>query len=218
MQATSGDRSALSQSMSWIRPRAGLVRVCALAMLTVSSWTSCAPGVIECPEPGPHACDTGTGAKGGVTGAGGAAGAPVIPTETSERPAGCAGLEVVTVDDFESKFIALRCGAAGCHQAMLPPKNLNVASMIRATLVGQKSTLVCAGDRYIDQDDPTKSLVLAKVAPQDGATVVCPTSGAMGGKRMPLGKGAMRLTDEEIDCFTWYVKQVATERPLQGAR
>jgi hypothetical protein len=207
MQAT-GDRSALSQSL----------RVCALAMLTVSSGMSCVGVIDECPELGPHACDTGTGGKGGVTGGGGSGGAPVSPAETSERPAGCAGLEVETVDDFESKFIARRCGAAGCHQATLPPKNLDVASMIRASLVGQKSTLVCAGDRYIDQDDPTKSLVLAKIAPLDGAAVACPTPGPTGGKRMPLGKGAMRLTDEEIDCFTWYVKQVAKEPPPEGAQ
>jgi hypothetical protein len=129
---------------------------------------------------------------------------------------GCKELGIATVEEFETKFIAPRCGMSKCHGPMsvFPPRNLHIPSMIRPALVGKKSSLNCKEDYYVDRLFPGRSFVLAKIwAGAD--TVTCPSGGRpdSGGTRMP-NKTDMptivgdRLTLSELQCFTWWVWEV----------
>jgi hypothetical protein len=149
---------------------------------------------------------------------------PVVVPEPPEPPHWpCEQLGITTggingLREFEAKFIVPRCGQAKCHGPMgiFPPRNLHMPGLIRPTLVGQKAQLSCKTDFYIDRTDFTKSFVLAKVS-ATGVTVSCPTPGGKpdaGGLRMPNKTGMPtvvgdRLTDTEIECFTWWVEQVS---------
>jgi hypothetical protein len=126
----------------------------------------------------------------------------------------CKSLSIATVNEFETKFIVPRCGTARCHGPMsvFPPRNLDIPSMIRPNLVGKKSALNCKNDFYVDTTNPWKSVMLSTVWPVTD-TVICP-SGGQGGTRMP-NKPDMptivgeRLTQAELECFTWWVFEIA---------
>ena len=128
----------------------------------------------------------------------------------------CQSLGILGMSEVETKFIGPRCGTATCHNTMspFPPRQLDVPSMLRERLVDKKSLLFCKNDLYINRADPWKSVVLATVWTVEDR-VTCP-SGGLGGSRMPNKDGmptilAPRLSQAELDCFTWWVFQVAKE-------
>jgi hypothetical protein len=128
----------------------------------------------------------------------------------------CHELGFDSIDQVESRFIAPRCGMSMCHGpgGGFPPRNLHQVDQIRAALVGQKPTLYCKGDFYVNRSAPEKSYLLAKIE-AEGPMVTCP-SGGQGGTRMPNanGKPTMpgdRLTDGEIACLRWWVSAIAKE-------
>jgi len=131
----------------------------------------------------------------------------------------CRELGIDTVSDFETRFIAPRCGQAKCHGPMsvFPPRNLHMPAMIRTSLVGQKAFLACKSDYYIDREFPFRSFVLAKIW-ASGDVLRCPSEpyGKLdsGGTRMPNKDGmptivGTRLSLPELQCFTWWVMEVA---------
>jgi hypothetical protein len=152
----------------------------------------------------------GTGGTRGTSSTGGAGG-----TVGSGIPCGSAGI-VASLEDFESKFLAPRCGGSQCHGMVFPPTNLDRAERARSALNGKQGKLFCKNDDYINRSDPAKSYLLAVVSAK-GNEVTCP-SGGKGGTRMP-NRDRMptvegdRLTDEELKCVAWYVTTVAA-RPL----
>jgi hypothetical protein len=124
----------------------------------------------------------------------------------------CARLGVQTATEFETRFIVPRCGTSGCHQSVFPPKNLNMPSMIRSSLVGRPGQIFCKTDSYINVADPARSYVLATITATT-ERVTCP-SGGEGGTRMPNKElmptvAGERLTEDEIACFTWWVMTVS---------
>jgi hypothetical protein len=131
-------------------------------------------------------------------------------------PRACQTMGITSTRTFETNFIVRRCGLPMCHgpSSVFPPRMLDMPNFIRAQLVGRKATLACKNDFYIDRGDPARSFVLAKVS-ATGTQVTCP-SGGQGGLRMPNKAGMPtvvgdRLTQPELDCFTWWVFQVARE-------
>jgi hypothetical protein len=140
------------------------------------------------------------------------------PQPEPSSPAACKTLEIESLIEFETKFIAPRCGQAKCHgnPTVFHPKNLDMPKMIRATLVGKNGQTLCKDDFYVNKADPERSFVLAKIR-ATGETLTCPTDIGVadsGGVRMPNkdgmpGLAGKRLTQPEIDCFTWWVYEVA---------
>lgn len=126
-------------------------------------------------------------------------------------PLSCQSMGVASPLDFEIKFVIPRCGGeSGCHQAIFPPRQLHMLPMIRSNLVGKKALTFCKNDFYIDIDHPERSYMLATVTPYE-TKVTCP-SGGEGGTRMPNSMPTVagpRLTEEEIDCFRWWVFELA---------
>jgi hypothetical protein len=137
-----------------------------------------------------------------------------IPTAGDAKA--CSVLGVATARDFETKFIAPRCGSANCHQAIFPPRNLDQPGLIRERLVGVRALSLCKDDFYIDRQDPGRSFFLNKCA---GTTNVirCASDGAQdsGGSRMPNAEGAPAgtagplLNQYEMACLQWWVFTVA---------
>jgi hypothetical protein len=109
-----------------------------------------------------------------------------LPPPIFGVPLECVALGIHSLDEVDSKFIAPRCGAAGCHQAIFPPRNLNNVAMIRGSVVGRKAQILCKTESYIDTSDYTKSFMLTKVTAL-GDSVACASGGAAdsGGSRMP---------------------------------
>jgi hypothetical protein len=216
---TSGNRSSIS------RPAAGRTTVVAGAGTVVGLFAlvglgsiSCSPGNIDCDKvslgcPGGGG-SSGTGdTGGGSSGQGGTAGTPAMAGTGGTAPSECGSLGVSSLTDFETKFIAPRCGMTGCHQAVFPPRNLNMPGMIRTALVGVKALSLCKTDFYINKSDYTKSFVLAKISSQS-EMVQCPSGGAAnsGGTRMPNAMPAVAgpmLGSDELACFTWWIQSVA---------
>jgi hypothetical protein len=126
-------------------------------------------------------------------------------------PASCQSMGVASLVDFEEKFVIPRCGGPNsCHQAVFPPRNLHMSAMLRTNLVGKKASTLCKNDFYIDVDRPEQSYLLATITPL-GDKVTCP-SGGEGGSRMPnkdIAVAGPRLSEEEIDCFRWWVFELA---------
>jgi hypothetical protein len=116
-------------------------------------------------------------------------------------------LNIASVADVETKFIAPRCGmgTGACHASVFPPKGLDKADMVQMLLVDRKGTTYCMNDTYITKGNASKSFVLAKIMATD--KVVCP-SGGDGGAKMPF-TGAMPLSNDERDCFVWYINERA---------
>jgi hypothetical protein len=194
---------------------AGMAAAIGLAIAVTGNWIACTPGDVNCDNVDCPGGNTGTGG-GGEGGTGG--GAPI----TIEPPAGCGPLMVTNVDEFETKFIAPRCGQRMCHgpSAVFPPKMLDIVEMIRPTLVGKNGQLACKTDFYINKSAWMKSFVLAKIS-AEGDTLPCPSAPTgkadAGGTRMPNKEGAAgtpgpRLMDGEIECFSWYIQSVATAK------
>jgi hypothetical protein len=215
---TSGNSSLISRSAGSRTTRvAGVGMVVGLIALASSSWLSCAPGTLDCDKVSIGECapntgggpggsgDIGGGGGGGVGGGGGTA------QTGGQPPSSCTGMGINNQGDFESKFIAPRCGMMGCHQAIFPPRNLDNVANIQKALVGVKGMVLCKNDSYIDTANPMNSFVLAKImAPT--ADVKCPSGGAAnsGGTRMPnktgsAGTAGDPLMPDELDCFKWYV-------------
>jgi hypothetical protein len=135
-------------------------------------------------------------------------------------PIACQRLAVDTPADFETKFIAPRCGqvpagatGVSCHSNIFPPYNLDKPGMVRASLVDQFARTLCKTDKYINRADLTKSFVLTKID-GPGDMVPCPSGGALGlgGFRMP-DQGIMPrpalVTPDERACLLWYMTQLA---------
>jgi hypothetical protein len=201
---TSGNGSSSSRLADGQTSRvAGVGLVVGLIALSVSGWMACSPGEIVCED---KKVMIGCPDNGGAGGTGGV-------TPNTEDP-GCMALGIKSAAEVESKFIAPKCGASGCHQAIFPPRNLNNVSMIKSAMVGKKAMVLCKTDSYVDTTDPSKSFILAKVKAM-GDTVVCPSGGKAdsGGSRMPNKVGAPAgtvgdpLTDDEVSCLTWWVNQ-----------
>jgi hypothetical protein len=201
---TSRNRSSFSGQMT--RVSSGGVAV-GLLLLVTSSWVSCSPGEPDCDKvmcgAGGNAGGTG-GDTGGTGGGGGTPGGGIA--------AECGKIGVKSAAEFETKFIAVKCGGdSACHQAVFPPRGLNMPAKIKGALVGVKAQTLCKEDYYINTSDPAKSFLLMKLT-ADNDMVDCPTPDAKGGGfRMPLKKGTIdkpdtRLTDDEIACLTWYVE------------
>jgi hypothetical protein len=175
--------------------------------MVTTGWLACSPGELDCAKVNCAPASTGgNGGSGGSGGSGGAGGGGM----TDEVPEACKGMGVNSTGDFETKFIVPKCGKDSmCHQAVFPPRNLHMQSMIKSAMVNKNAATLCKTDKYIDPDNIEKSFVLAKIT-AEGDKVECP-SGGEGGTRMPNSMAAVagpRLSDEEIECFTWWVKQV----------
>jgi hypothetical protein len=121
-----------------------------------------------------------------------------------------------TATAVEENLVLPKCGKPGdsnCHaNGPFPPKIATVG-MIVGNLKGKKPLLTCTADFLINSAEPGKSFILAKViAPDMPGKATCPSTGkAEGGDRMPYSTTAMplpRLSQEEIDCLTWWVYQV----------
>jgi hypothetical protein len=130
-----------------------------------------------------------------------------------ERPPECDSLGFHSKESFEAGFIVPRCGAAGCHQAVFPPRHLDFVDMFRMQLVDQKSIVLCKDDYYLNRKNPKLSFMLAKVISQT-EDVSCPSGGAAnaGGTRMPNSMPAVagpRLNDAEIACYIWWIEEMA---------
>jgi hypothetical protein len=149
-------------------------------------------------------------------------GAPIVdrPVAIDPPPVACSGLGVATPLEFETKFIAPRCGqvpagvtGVSCHSNIFPPYNLDKPGMVRASLVDQFARMLCKTDKYINRADLTKSFVLTKID-GPGDMVACPSGGAvgLGGFRMP-DQGLMPkpplVTADERACLLWYMTQVS---------
>jgi hypothetical protein len=213
---TSGNSGSMSRSGNGRMVGVAAVGLTALVSL---SLLSCTPGVVDCDK---VSCNDGSGGATGGSGDEGGGGGGNTGGSTGgtggDIPASCGDINVASVDDFETKFIIPKCGQMGCHgpASVFPPKNLHMKDMIRPTLVGKKGTLACMSDFYINTSDYMKSFVLAKIKATTD-TLACPSPGGKadaGGTRMPNKDGApgtvgTRLADGEIECFTWYVQQVA---------
>lgn len=193
-----------------------------LAVMLVGGWLGCSPGEPDCQTLGDGVCD-GPGGTGGQGGAGGQGGST---PEIKAPPASCQPLGVATttgstkaLDEFETKFVAPRCGATQCHgnPTVFYPKNMNMPQMIRSTLVGKKASTLCKDDFYVNRADFTKSFILLKVK-ATGDTLECPTPGpkpGSGGSRMPNkdntpGTVGERLSEAELECFEWWVESAAS--------
>jgi hypothetical protein len=168
---------------------------------------SCSPGSL------PGDFNGGAGGAGATPGTGGTGGMPIATGGTGgvavDPPApGCGSLQVTTLAEFETKFIAPKCGMGNgtCHQTLFPPKGLDKADMVSMLLVGQRGTMYCMNDTYIKKGDWMGSYVWAKLTATDAMMVKCP-SGGVGGTRMPFAMDP--LTAEQIDCFKWYITQRA---------
>jgi hypothetical protein len=203
---TSGNRSIISRPVVDRSTRgSGLGLASAFLFLALGAG-SCSPGSLppDFPTATGGTMITGTGGAGGMGGMGGTGGAPPGPAA-----AGCASLQVTTLAEFETKFIAPKCGMGNgtCHQTLFPPKGLDKADMVSMLLVGQRGTMYCMNDTYIKKGEWMKSYVWAKIS-TTGMNVDCP-SGGMGGLRMPFGMDA--LTAEQLDCFKWYITSRASQ-------
>jgi hypothetical protein len=219
---TSGNSSSMSRSGVGRQTRvAGIAAVGFAAAMTMSLF-SCSPGEVDCTKVSCAGSSGNTGGDGGDSGGSGGGGGGMTGGAggMDPPPASCGDLNVATIDDFETKFIVPRCGMPMCHgpSSVFTPKNLHLKAMIRPTLVGKKPSLFCNTDFYINTSDYMKSFVLAKIK-ATADTLACPSGGKAdsGGTRMPNKDGApgtvgTRLQDGEIECFTWYVKQVATAK------
>jgi hypothetical protein len=117
----------------------------------------------------------------------------------------------------EENLVLPKCGKPGdsnCHSnGPFPPKIMTVGSIV-TNLKGKKPTLSCQGDQLINTTNPANSFILAKVNTGDApAKAICPSTGKPeGGDRMPYSTTAMplpQLSQEEKDCLTWWVHQVA---------
>jgi hypothetical protein len=196
---TSGNRSSMTTRV------AGVAAAIGLAIAMTSTWLACSPGEPDC---GKVNCD----ASGGSGGGGGG---------IKDPPASCGDVGVTSkgaaaLGEFETKYIATKCGQVMCHgpSSVFPPRDLDKAAKIRPALAGVKGQLNCKSDYYIKKGaDFDKSFILAKLNSDDPKMVDCP-SGGQGGTRMP-NKEMMptipgdKLPAGEIECFTWYVEAVA---------
>jgi len=184
-----------------------------LAVLLAGGWLACSPGEPDCPALGQDICN-GSGGQGGS------------PPPIKDPPASCAPLGVTAtkgsvkaLDDFETKFIATKCGATQCHgnPTVFYPKNMNMPGMVRTTLVGKKAATLCKDDFYVDKGDFTKSFILAKIK-AEGDTLDCPTPGpkpGSGGTRMPNKEGTPGAQGEplsagELECFRWWIEAASS--------
>jgi hypothetical protein len=210
--------SGNSSSMSGTRV-AGAAAVIGLAIAVTGSWVACSPGEPDCTKVSCHD-------SGGISGeTGGTGGTPAGGSGGIKDPvADCSGVGVTStgmaaLSEFETKFIAPRCGVSMCHGpgAVFPPKNLDKPAMVRANIAaGQKGSVFCKTDAFINKADFTKSYILAKISSDDPKAVMCP-SGGEGGTRMPNKTDPSpmptvpgdKLMDGEIACFTWYLEAVA---------
>jgi hypothetical protein len=213
---TSGNSSSMKTRV------AGVAAVFGLAIAVTGSWIACSPGEPDCTRVNCNGAG-GAGGDGGSGGGGGPGGSGGVMID--DPPASCGDLGVTTMGtaalaEFETKFIAPKCGVAMCHgpSAVFPPKNLDKPAMIRANIAaGQKGSVFCKSDLYINKTDYMKSYILAKISSDDPMMVNCP-SGGMGGTRMPNKTDPMpmptvpgdKLADGAIECFTWYLKSVAS--------
>jgi hypothetical protein len=223
---TSGNRSSISRPADGRTSKvAGAGAVVGFLALASAGWMACSPGVIDCEKvslgcPGGGGGKGGPGGDGGESGMGGTSGTSgkggmggTVMGGTGGPPSDCDGLGVKTVKDFETKFIAPKCGMSMCHQAVFPPRNLNMPDMIEKAVVGVKGQSLCKTDFYVNKTDYKKSFMLAKVS-ASGDNVQCPAGGPAngGGTRMPNSMPAVvgtKLTAEELGCFTWWIQSVA---------
>jgi hypothetical protein len=229
---TSGNRSITSRPVGdWTTKVAGLRRAFGFVLCAISASMACAPGSLPPDFVAGGASGAGGGGVGGAGGSGGVGGsagaggsgggmdaAPPVGGAGgggAAAPAACGRLTppIASLTDVETLFVSPRCGIGPppggfCHSAVFEPKGLDKANMVQMLLVNQKAKVSCMNDTYITKGDYTKSFVLAKItAPTD--TVTCP-SGGMGGSRMPFaGGGAMPLSNDERDCFVWYISERA---------
>jgi hypothetical protein len=145
--------------------------------------------------------------------------APQPPSDAPAAPppgmGACKSLGFTSASDFEVRFIVPRCGTAKCHGPMsvFPPRNLDMPTMIRANLIGKRAALNCKNDYYVDPINPARSVMLSTVW-AFGDQTICP-SGGPGGTRMPNKEDmptivGTRLTEAELECFTWWVYEIAT--------
>jgi len=187
-----------------------------LAVLVAGGWIACSPGEPDCRALGEALCK----GQGGAGGQGGS------PPPIKDPPASCAALGVTAttgslkaLDEFETGYIAPKCGATQCHgnPTVFYPKNMNMPQTIRSTLVGKKATSLCKDDFYVNRTDFRKSFLLLKLE-ATGDTLQCPTPGPKpdsGGSRMPNkentpGAYGQRLPDGDLECFRWWVEAAAS--------
>jgi hypothetical protein len=209
---TSGKSSISSRPVSdWTTKVAGLgLASAAFIVFAIGTGTSCSPGGIDNPDQfitGAGGSGTGgAGAAPGGAGGGGAGGAGGSPP-ASAAPEACGRLNIATLADVETKFIAPRCGmgTGSCHASLFAPKGLDKPDMVSMLLVDRKGSVYCMQDAYIAKGNPSKSYVLAKIMATDKVT--CP-SGGDGGAKMPF-TGALALSNDERDCFVWYINERA---------
>jgi hypothetical protein len=178
----------------------------ALVILAIGCTPGEPPRELLCP------CAAGTHCVGDVCVPGSEHDAARPPPDDSP----CGSLGFANIGEVESRFIAPRCGMSLCHGpgSAFPPRNLHQVDHIRSALVGQKASLKCTNDFYVNRTDPAKSFLLAKVE-ATAPTVTCP-SGGDGGTRMPNADGKPtipgdRLPDDELACLRWWVFEIARQ-------
>jgi hypothetical protein len=203
---TSGNRSIISRPVMDRTTRGSGLGLASAFLFLVLGAGSCSPGSLPTDFNTPITTG-GTGGTGGAPPTGGTGGGGGMPP--GPAAAGCGSLQVTTLADFETKFIAPKCGMGNgtCHQTLFPPKGLDKADMVSMLLVGQRGTMYCMTDSYINKGEWMKSYVWAKIS-ASGMNVNCP-SGGMGGVRMPFAMDP--LTADQLDCFKWYITARATQ-------
>jgi hypothetical protein len=152
-----------------------------------------------------------------MPGTGGAGGTPGTMASLTTPMTGCTVPGVATVGDFETKFIAVRCGKAACHNTPTPTFAPDMGGpeifkrLYNKTVVYAATTCNKMTDKYIDPAmDPSASFLVAKVR---DPMPKCP-SGAAGGTPMPFaetvpGMNVGPLTMAEVNCMIAYVKAVS---------
>jgi hypothetical protein len=127
-----------------------------------------------------------------------------------------------TVADYERNMMDRTCGGVVCHrpntQGIAVSEPIMPRTDIFVYLAGVKNhgtgTVyadthpfgACPNDRYIDLDDPRKSLVLAKT---QQARPACPSDGVTSEDSAQMPAAGPKLTTEESDCLQAYVEAVA---------
>jgi hypothetical protein len=167
----------------------------ASVLILASIVTSCSTGAFDYQPIGP---------TGGVGPAVGSYGDPVL-----DRPLkGCAVPAFARVGDFETGFLAPRCGrGVVCHANTLYPPNLKEPAaykrLLDATVTYGQTMCDRTKDKYIDPSGADASFLVSKARDKPPK---CPT-GSPGGLPMPFD-GMNPASPEEVACLISYITAV----------